>query len=80
MAAIVFCDHCRREKQWPKPSIRVTTDPCDICGGWDVYRTQKRDPVTHQPKVKMVKLKNFEQDERFLPGTAAEARMQEPLT
>jgi hypothetical protein len=79
MAVVVFCDNCRRQKDWPKPSIRVTTDACDICGGWDAYRTQKLDPRTRQPVVKVVKLKNFEQDERFLPGTAAETRLQEPL-
>lgn len=80
MAAVVFCDHCRRDKNWPKPAVRVTTDPCDLCGGWDVYRTQKVNPRTGKQVVKTNKLMNFEQDDRFLPGTAAEARLQEPLT
>jgi hypothetical protein len=79
MATVVFCDHCRREKGWRKPSLRVTTDPCDICGGWDVYRKRKINPRTGQPQEKTEKLKNFEHDEKFLVGTQAEARLQEPL-
>lgn len=75
MAIVTYCDNCRREKGWPKPSVRVSAAPCDICGGWDAYR--KRDVRTGETKT--VKLNNFEHDARFLPGTAQESRLQEPL-
>lgn len=79
MAVVVFCGNCGKEKGWPKPSIRVTTDPCDICGGHESYRKRKINIKTGQPEITMVPLKNFEHDERFLPGTSAETRLQEPL-
>jgi hypothetical protein len=57
----------------------VTLDPCDLCGGWDAYRTRKTNPRTSEQIVVTKKLKNFEQDERFLPGSRAEQRLQQPL-
>lgn len=67
---VVFCEHCRQRHDWPKPSIRVTTDPCDFCGGWDQIRQRKRNPRTGEPgPVKLVNLKNFEHDARMLEGT-----------
>lgn len=77
MASVVFCDHCRREKGWLKPSIRVTRDPCDICGGHDQIR--KRRMINGKENIKTVNLLNFEHDERFLVGTRAETALQEPL-
>jgi len=80
MGVVVFCAACAAQKDWSRPSIRVTSDPCDFCGGWDAYRTRKTNHVTGKSEIKVTKLKNFEHDERFLPGTAAETRLQEPLT
>lgn len=79
MASVVFCDHCRREKGWRKPSLRVSRDPCDICGDWDAVRKRKVNPTTGRSRTVTVKLPNFEQDDKFLVGTSAEARLQEPL-
>lgn len=79
MAIVVFCDNCRRERNWPKPSLRTSTAPCDICHGWDAYRTRRHNRVTGAEEIETVKLNNFENDARFLPGTAQEAKLQEPL-
>jgi hypothetical protein len=79
MAIVTFCDNCRREKNWPKPSFRTTTAECDFCGSWDAYRKAKRNPRTGETEVQTVKLNNFEQDARFLPGMPQETRLQEPL-
>jgi len=79
MPMIVFCAHCAGQKGWPKPSIRVTKDPCDICGGHDFIMQRKLHPRTGQPIIKKIELKNFEHDAKFLPGTAAEAKLQQPL-
>lgn len=79
MAMIVFCEHCRREKGWRKPSIRVTRDPCDFCGGHDQVRKVQRNRLGQKVGEKLVNLPNFEHDERFLVGTRAETQLQEPL-
>lgn len=79
MAGVVFCEHCRREKGWRKPSLRTTSDACDICGGWDQLRKRKWNERTQKFDVKMINLKNFEHDDKFLVGTQAEARLQDPL-
>jgi hypothetical protein len=78
MATVVFCEHCRHSN-WNKPSIRVTSDPCDFCGGWDAIRKRKVNPRTGKVTVKVEKLKNFEQDARMLPGMPEEAALQRPL-
>jgi hypothetical protein len=79
MAIVVFCSTCAKDKGWPKPSMRTTSAPCDICGGHEKIRQRKINPRTGQPEIKVIELKNFEHDSRFLPGTQEEARLQEPL-
>jgi len=79
MAIVTFCDNCRRQKDWPKPSVRTSEAECDICGGFDAFRKAKLNPRTGEREVEMVKLRNFTHDARFLPGTSQETRLQEPL-
>jgi hypothetical protein len=80
MAIVIFCSACAQKNDWPKPAMRTTTDPCDVCGGWDAYRKRVINRSTGQPEEKVVKLKNFTHDARFLPGTPEEARLQEPIS
>lgn len=77
ISVVVYCDDCRRKREWPKPSVRVTTDPCEICGGHDAYRTRK--VVNGEEIIRTVKLKNFEHDARFLVGTREETKLQDPI-
>lgn len=72
----VFCETCRQQKGWPKPVTRVTTEPCDFCGGWDQLGTRRRHPRTGEPIIRYKNLRNFHQADIQLPGTAAEARIQ----
>lgn len=76
MATVVFCRHCAKERGWRIPSVRVTTDPCDICGGHDQIGERRIHPRTRREVVKYKDLKNFEHDARFLPGTRQEAKLQ----
>ena len=76
---VVFCEHCRKKNNWPKPSIRVTMDPCDGCDGWDAYRKQKRNPRTGEVREVVVKMKNYEHRADMLPGTPEFAATQQAL-
>lgn len=76
---VVFCEHCRNENSWPKPVVRVTMDPCDICGGWDAYRKRQRHPRTGEPIDRVVKMKNYEHRADMLPGTPEFGRTQQAL-
>jgi len=72
-----FCDNCRRERNWPKPAVRTSKEPCQFCGGYDAY--DKRKMVNGQPKVKRVRLNNFTHDNRLLVGMPEEAALQKPF-
>lgn len=77
MATYVFCRHCAQRHGWPIPSIRVTTDVCESCGGHDQIRKRKR---TANGIIEVTEnLKNFEHDARFLEGTPQYERSQQPL-
>jgi len=73
---IVFCGNCAANNNWPRPSVRVTTDPCQICGSWDAIRKRKRHPRTGVISIEVVKLNNFEHRASMLPGTPEESAIQ----
>lgn len=72
----VYCENCRKQNNWPKPAVRTTTDPCDVCGSYDAIRIRKFHPVTGEAIVKTEKMKNFEHFDIMLPGTAQETKVQ----
>jgi hypothetical protein len=76
---VVFCKHCGQQRKWDIPSIRITKDACEICGGWDIIRTRKLHPRTGEAIIKTVHLDNFIQRADMLPNTPEENRLQEPI-
>lgn len=72
---IVFCGHCASEKGWKRPVVRVSSKPCDICGGFDAIRERRVHPVTGKERIKTIKLNNFEHRADMLPGTPEEMKL-----
>lgn len=76
---IVFCGTCAGNKGIKKPVVRVTQRACDYCGSWDAIRKRTMHPRTGEVKIEKVKLRNFEQDARFIPDTPEESNLQRSL-
>jgi hypothetical protein len=76
MRDVIYCSACGKDKDWPR-NVRITSDPCDICGSWDAIRKRRIDAIDGVV-VDVVKLNNFIHRADMLPGTTEESKVQNP--
>jgi hypothetical protein len=69
---MIFCKACARNNQWDTPPVRISKDPCDICGGYD--KSQKRNKRTGE--LEPIDLPNYSGMDLNLEGTAAHTKIQ----
>ena len=71
----VYCGHCARERDLPRSAVRVASEACQFCGGFDsqtIRRHVGRPGVNRRIIQQEVKLNNFDYPDKLInsmPGS-----------
>lgn len=72
---MVYCGQCARQRDLPLSAVRVSTEPCNYCGGFESQQVRKhvgRPGVNRRAVVQTVQLNNFDYPDKLinsLPGS-----------
>lgn len=69
----VYCGSCARHRDLPRSAVRVSSEPCQFCGGYESQTTRRRvgrnkDRVLQET----IRLNNFDYPDRLInsmPGS-----------
>jgi hypothetical protein len=71
----VYCGACAKQRDLPRSAVRVATEPCQFCQGWESQQVRRhvgRPGVNRRVMVTTEKLNNFDYPDKLinsLPGS-----------
>lgn len=72
---MVYCGACARQRDLPLGALRVATEPCDFCQGYESQQVRKhvgRPGFNRHVVVQTVQLNNFDYPDKLInsmPGS-----------
>lgn len=71
----VYCGACAKQRDLPRSAVRVATEACQFCGGWESQQIRKhvgRPGVNRRAVMQTIQLNNFDYPDKLinsLPGS-----------
>ena len=72
---MVYCGACARQRDLPLGALRVATEPCDFCQGYESKQVRKhvgRPGVNRHAVIQTVRMNNFDYPDKLInsmPGS-----------
>jgi hypothetical protein len=65
----VYCGVCAKERDLPRSALRVATEPCQFCNGYESQQVRKhvgRPGVNRRVVTQTVRLNNFDYPDKLI--------------